>query len=242
MVNNNDTMSCAMCGSKENINLVVGEVALCHSCEHKFYNELKYVKNPDDLSGINDLTNGVRMILDGLSKLYGVNPNDCNFKDTPYRVGRLLMEKNWGTNPKACTDLLKVSFDSGNKYSGLITCNNIKVFSMCPHHLEDISYKISIGYVPNNSKCLGLSKLPRLCKVLAKSMLLQEDYTNKLLDILEETTECIGCGVYVVGEHGCIACRGVNMPDVPTVTSAVRGIMLANSSLKQEWLQIISNN
>ena len=96
--------------------------------------------------------------------------------------------------------------------------------------------------MPNNGKCLGLSKLPRLCKTLGKSMLLQEDYTNKLLDILEEVTGCIGCGVKVEGEHGCIMCRGVNMPDVSTVTCSLRGVMLANPHLKNEWLQTISNS
>ena len=233
-----EELTCVMCGSNENIKMIK-DVPICYDCEHKFYNELKYA---NDLHGINDLVNGYKQVIEGLRKLYGVNPNDCNLIDSPRRISRATMERNFGNNIQASKDLLKVSFDSNNHYDGLISCNNIRVFSTCPHHFESISYRVDICYLANDGKCLGLSKLPRLCKTLAKSMLLQEDYTNKLLDILESVTGCIGCGVRVEGEHGCIMCRGVNMPDVSTITTSLRGVMLANPSLKTEWLQSLQNS
>lgn len=229
----NVLQNCLMCNDiTDNI---YNSAPICKSCEHKFYNELKYA-NPDKINSIKKLSDGVDSILQGLKDLYGIDPDNCNFKDTKYRVARGLMEMNYGTNIKAAEDLLHISFDSNNDYNGLITCNNIKVFSCCPHHLLPVQYRIDLAYVPSNGRCLGLSKLPRLAKTLAKSMLLQEDYTNKMVEILESTTKCAGCGIRVKGIHNCVQCRGVGMPDVTTTTIALRGIMMANSSLKEEWL------
>ena len=228
---------CAMCGSTEDVKLIKG-VYICNECEHKFYNEIKYA---DDLHGIHDLTNGVKSILNGLSKLYGINPNSGDFINSHYRVARALLELNYGTDGRAAKDVLNVTFDSSNKYNGLISCNNIRVFSMCPHHLLPIQYSVSLAYCPSDGRCLGLSKLPRLVKLLAKRMELQETFTNRVVDTLDEALHPMGCACQIKGIHGCVQCRGGGMIDMPTVTIALRGIFLANSSLKTEWLHSVQN-
>ena len=182
-------------------------------------------------------------MLEGLKDLYGIDPENENFKDTPYRVARMFMEMNYGTNIQAAKDILTVSFPSeGKGYDGLISSNNIRVFSLCPHHAVAVDYRVSMAYVPaKNGRCIGLSKLPRVARTLAKAMLLQEDYTQKLADLMYDTLEPQGCAVMVTGIHGCVQCRGVSMPDVATTTSALRGIFLTVPSLREEWLFTIKN-
>ena len=235
---------CLMCGhwvkhEVPNYN----DCIICENCQNKFFNELKYA-DKDNIQSIDKLKKGFDMILDGLKDLYHIDPSNENFKDTPYRVARMMMEMNYGTNMDAAKDILTVSFPSdGEGYDGLISSNNIRVFSLCPHHLAAVDYKVSLAYVPaKNGRCIGLSKLPRVAKTLAKSMLLQEDYTKKLADLIYNTLEPLGCAVMVTGVHGCVQCRGVEMPDVATTTSALRGIFLTAPSLREEWLFTINKS
>ena len=229
-------MVCALCNNTENLTQIGENLYICDKCQHKFFNELHYA-NKDNIQGINLLVEGTNLVLKGLHDLYGIDITNDNFRDTPKRVARLLMEMNYGTNIEAAKDVLSASFPTNNNYTGLISSNNIKVFSLCPHHCLPVEYDVSIAYIPApEGKCVGLSKLPRLAKILAKSMLLQEEYTKKLVDTLNEIIKPSGCAALVTGVHNCVQCRGVEMVDVHTTTISLEGIFMANPSLKDEWL------
>ena len=212
---------------------------ICDNCRSKFAKELKYAK---DLDGMNELVDGASMLISGLSKLYGIDPNDDNFRDTPYRVARLMMEMNYGNNIQAAKDVLTVSFPTEAQYDGLVSANNIHVSSLCPHHMVVVDYDVSIAYIPNGGRYVGLSKLPRLAKVLAKSMCLQEDYTMRIVEVLQEVLKPAGCAAYVKGVHNCIQARGAEMRDISNVTIALRGVFAMNPTLKEEWLFTIKDS
>lgn len=235
----NGNMVCVMCNNKTD-SFYKG-VPICDKCQHKFATELEYA-DPKNIGSIQKLVDGVSSILDGLHDLYGIDPNNENFIDTPKRVARLMMELNYGTNVQASKDIMTVSFPSDNKYSGMISCSNIRVSSLCPHHLVVVNYDVSMAYVPAAGRCIGLSKLPRLAKTLAKSMLLQEDYTNKLADMMMSQLKPAGCAVMVSGVHNCVQARGVEMRDVNNVTCELRGTFALNPELKKEWLYSIKRN
>ena len=137
---------------------------------------------------------------------------------------------------------VNVSFPTDNQYGGLVSSNNIHVSSTCPHHLVVVDYNVSLAYVPNNGRYIGLSKLPRLARTLAKSMCLQEDYTKKLVDVLDSELKPMGCAAMVTGIHNCIQARGAEMRDVQNTTIELRGIFQYNPSLKEEWLFTIKNS
>lgn len=232
-----DNNVCAMC-SNTDVDNVFG-ILICKKCQAKFATQLEYAQ---DYNGIPKVVYGVRLMLEGLKDLYNIDPDDDNFRDTPKRVARLMMEMNYGTNIQAAKDILNVSFPTDNKYGGLVSSNNIHVSSTCPHHLVVVDYNVSLAYVPNNGRYIGLSKLPRLARTLAKSMCLQEDYTKKLVDVLDSELKPMGCAAMVTGIHNCIQARGAEMRDVQNTTIELRGIFQYNPSLKEEWLFTIKNS
>jgi GTP cyclohydrolase I len=226
------SLRCPGCGAR--IEESADFDGMCEMCHCKLRTEIEYA---NDLSGVKLLRDGVRMMLDGLHKLYGIDPDDANFKDTPERVARLMMEMNYGTNEQAAKDILTSSaFPSS--YTGLIASDNIRCYALCPHHMVVVQLDVNIAYVPG-PRMVGLSKIARFAETLAASMILQEEYTHRLASLFKECTDALGVGVIVVGKHNCVAARGVKKPDVDNITSELNGIFMMNSSLKQEWMDLV---
>src|SRR5216684_6646410 len=92
---------------------------------------------------------GVELILKGLD----VNRNDHNYTDTPERYARALQEMFTPEDTEWAT--------FHEEYSEFILLRGHKMWSLCPHHLFPVKFKVSLAYVPNG-EVLGLSKLARL--------------------------------------------------------------------------------
>jgi GTP cyclohydrolase IA len=112
-------------------------------------------------------------------------------------------------------------------------------FGVCPHHLLPVIYRISLAYIPT-SKVLGLSKLSRLARMLARAPRLQEDLTHELSRILHEELASQGAAVYIEGLHMCMAARGVGAHEARLVTSAVRGVFLEQLATREEFIKLVT--
>ena len=64
---------------------------------------------------------------------------------------------------------------------------------------------------------------------------MQEQYSRELADALMTNLQPDGVGIYVIGKHGCIGCRGVTQ-DINVVTTVLRGNFLSEPSVKEEFL------
>jgi len=182
-----------------------------------------------------------KYIFPALSLVYQLDyQNDVNFDETPSRIAKaLILEKCRGINPrKEIKEILSKTFPTN--YTGLIKVGPIDAYGVCPHHFETVSYKATFGYMPKTGgHAVGLSKIPRMIKLLAKAPILQEDLTTKIVDYFVEFLEPEGCGVIVKGQHGCMLCRGVETSsECWVVTSAVRGIFETCSTIKSEFLKL----
>jgi GTP cyclohydrolase I len=224
---------CMRCGSTEklivhhidynNIQSELGNhdisnlMVLCKPCHGRIHNELKRGK----FIGISSIEKGVHYILKGLKDEFGLDLSDVNFKDTPKRVSRAYYEMCCGIK---CEDdinsIISTSFPS--EYDGMIVQRDIRCYSMCPHHLLPVEYKVNIGYVPDKTM-LGISKLTRIVKLLAKAPKLQEQYTHDIIEVFKKMG-CKGAIVQVSGYHLCMGARGVEMPDARTITSSLCGV------------------
>ena len=178
-------------------------------------------------------------IFEALEDCYGLNwKNDSNFNDTPNRIGRsLINERLCGINSyDECSKILtNTAFPT--EYNGFVVINPITANSLCPHHFENVSYTVSIAYIPNG-KAIGLSKIPRVVKLFASQPLLQEDFTKKITDLIEESIKPDSLGVIVKGQHNCMVARGVKQHNVFAITSAVRGKCLDDPQVKAEFLRL----
>jgi GTP cyclohydrolase I len=149
--------------------------------------------------------------------------SDENFKGTPRRVWSVFNEfiqPKEKVFRKVAEVLEKASFPSS--YSGIVLVDNVKVYSLCPHHLLPVEMKVAFAYIPAG-KVVGLSKIPRFLKELGKCLLLQEDYTGVALDMFMEVVKPEGAMIIVEGVHFCMRMRGVREEESAVQTLGVRG-------------------
>jgi GTP cyclohydrolase I len=182
-------------------------------------------------------TEGYSKILDGLASL-GYDTKDENFAETAARAAKGLHELIH--DPKQVKQqvqaLLEKTFPA--KYTEMVISKHNTAFGVCPHHLLPVVYRISMAYIPTD-KVLGLSKLSRLARMIARGPRLQEDLTHELADILHHQLASQGSAVYIEGLHMCMAARGVGAHEARLVTSGVRGVFLDHLATREEFIKLV---
>jgi GTP cyclohydrolase I len=189
-----------------------------------------------DPKALHLFTEGYEKILQGIRQL-GFDVEDENFADTAKRAAKGLHElihdqKQVKADVAA---LLGKTFPA--KYSEMVISKHNTCFGVCPHHLLPVIYRISMAYIPTE-KVLGLSKLSRLARLIARAPRLQEDLTHELADILHENLASQGSAVYIEGLHMCMAARGVGAHEARLVTSGVRGVFLELAT-REEFIKLV---
>jgi len=182
-------------------------------------------------------TQGYDKILQGLTRL-GYDVADDNFRDTAARAAKGFHElvHDQKQVAPAIEELLAKTFPA--KYNEMVISKHNTCFGVCPHHLLPVIYTISLAYIPTE-KVLGLSKLSRLARLMARGPRLQEDLTHELADILHHQLQSQGSAVYIEGLHMCMAARGVGAHEARLVTSGVRGVFLEHESTRQEFIKLV---
>ena len=186
------------------------------------------------------LENAIQSILECLRDEYGLKIDDPNFIETPQRVARAYAEIFAGVanTDKQVDAILKTAFPS--TYAGMIVQRGIRVYSMCPHHLLQIAYSVDLAYIPRvGGGVLGLSKLSRIVSILAKRPVMQEQFTDDIVNALERLQSCEGAAVRVNGIHSCMSIRGAKQSDVITTTSSLRGVFRTDATARNEWTALI---
>jgi len=182
---------------------------------------------------------GFRLILKGLEPL-GYQPSkDENFRGTAERAAKglsqLILDRQ--EVESVTQEMLTKTFPA--KYRDMVISKHNVAFGVCPHHLLPVIYRISVAYIPTK-KVLGISKLSRLAKMLARSPMLQEDLTHELSRILFEDLESSGSATYIEGLHLCMASRGAGAHETRVVTSAVRGVFLDELATREEFINLVT--
>ena len=173
-----------------------------------------------------------------LLEYIGEDPNREGLLDTPERVVKA-WENFWGAGYKQePQSVMKVFSDGGEDYNEMVIVKDIDIYSHCEHHLAPIIGKAHIAYIPNG-KILGLSKLARVADVYARRLQVQERLTTQIADALMSELNPMGVGVVIEAEHLCMSSRGVQKQGSLTTTSAMRGVFLANSAVREEFLKLI---
>lgn len=182
-------------------------------------------------------TEGYTKILEGIGKL-GYATDDENFADTAKRAAKGLHELIHDQNKvqSEVDALLAKTFPA--KYTEMVISKHNTAFGVCPHHLLPVIYRISMAYIPTK-KVLGLSKLSRLARMIARGPRLQEDLTHELADILHTQLASQGSAVYIEGLHMCMAARGVGAHEARLVTSGVRGVFLDHLATREEFIKLV---
>ena len=155
---------------------------------------------------------------------------------TPERVAKMYAEVFAGLREDP-EHHLEVQFEAG--HDEMVLVKDIAFYSMCEHHLLPFVGKAHVAYVPGElGKITGLSKLARLVEAYARRPQVQERLTSQVADKLMEALNPRGALVVIEAEHQCMSMRGVQKPGSLTLTSAVRGIFLADAT-RAEAFQLI---
>jgi GTP cyclohydrolase I len=179
------------------------------------------------------LETAATMILESTT---GLDVTSAHGKDTPRRFLQSL---------KDMTDRSKLEFNfttfPNDGCDEMVLEERIPFYSLCNHHVVPFHGHAWVGYVPRD-KIAGLSKLARAVRYWACGLWVQEELTKKIADFLEEQLEPRGVAVVLKAEHMCMAMRGVQVADVPTTTSAMRGVFsLHTRTAKAEFMSFVQN-
>jgi GTP cyclohydrolase IA len=179
---------------------------------------------------------GYTKIIEGLARL-GYDTEDPNFVETAKRAAKGLHELVHDQREVQIevNALLGKTFPA--KYTEMVISKHNTAFGICPHHLLPVIYRVSLAYIPTE-KVLGLSKLSRLARLMARGPRLQEDLTHELADILHIQLQSQGSAVYIEGLHMCMAARGVGAHEARLVTSGVRGVFLELAT-REEFIKLV---
>ena len=174
----------------------------------------------------------------------GENPDREGLKDTPKRVAKAYAEMFDGLNytNEEIAEMYNVGFKDEdmeeNRATGFgefVLVKNIRAYSTCEHHIAPMILDIHIAYIPKE-KVLGLSKLPRIAKHVAKRLQLQERIGKDIYDVINKITDSEDICVIIEGRHMCVEMRGVNETNSITSTMYCGGQFKVNSDLRRELL------
>lgn len=172
-------------------------------------------------------------------RLMGYNTEDDNFRDTAVRAAKAAQElvRPTAEIEQEINSLLGKTFPA--RYDHMVISKHNVCFGICPHHLLPVIYRVSLAYLPRD-RVVGISKLSRLIRLLARRPVLQEDLTHELTDLMTNRLQSLGAAAYIEGLHMCMAARGIEAHEARLVTSAVRGQFAEQLSTRQEFLDLVT--
>ena len=173
------------------------------------------------------------LVLEAYADMGYPTKEDDNFRETAERAAKAAQEmvRPVSEIEQEIDDLLHKTFPA--RYDQMVISKHNICFGLCPHHLLPVIYRVSAAYIPRE-RVVGISKLSRLIRLLARRPVLQEDLTHELAELLYSRLGSRGAGVYIEGLHMCMAARGVEAHEARLVTSAVRGLFSDQQSTRQE--------
>ena len=115
---------------------------------------------------------------------------------------------------------------------------DIKVSSLCEHHLLPFFGVVHVGYLPGQS-VLGLSKVARIADALARRLQMQERLSKQIADALMEHADARGVAVVAECSHLCMCSRGVKQAGAVTQTSVHRGVFANDSDARREFYALL---
>jgi GTP cyclohydrolase I len=153
--------------------------------------------------------------------------------NTPLRVA-----KYWAWLLEKPEKIKWTKFDVGDT-DEMVIVSPIQFESACEHHMLPFYGRAHVGYLPNKQSIIGLSKIARAVKSLARAPQTQEYLTAKIAKLLRKHLKPEGVIVYLEAEHTCMSCRGALAFGAVTHTSKLLGIFKDDPTAKQEFFNII---
>ena len=161
----------------------------------------------------------------------GLDLTDDNLAETPRRMAHALIEMT------RSVDFELTTFPNDDDYDELVLVRDIRLQSVCEHHMLPFVGVAHVGYIPGD-RIVGLSKLARMVELHARRPQTQERLTQRIADHLRTGLQPRGVGVVVEAEHTCMGLRGARTPGARTTTSALFGHLRDDPRTRAEFLAL----
>lgn len=167
----------------------------------------------------------------------GDDPTREGLLDTPTRVAKAYREWFCGYEEDP-VELLARSFEEVEGYDEMVVLRDIRLESMCEHHMCPIIGKAHVGYLPSG-RVVGISKLARVVEAFGKRLQIQEKLTAQVANTLHDVLQPKGVAVVIEAVHQCMTTRGVHKTGVSMVTSRMLGAFRDDPSTRREFMAMI---
>src|SRR5690349_2478565 len=164
--------------------------------------------------------------------------NDHNTRETARRVARMYVTEVFRGRYEPLPHVTE--FPNASHLNELMIMGPVTVRSACSHHLCPIMGRLWIGVMPNaDSNLIGLSKYSRIADWIMSRPQIQEEAIIQLSDLMMEMVKPHGLAVVMEADHFCMHWRGVKDNASKMVNSVMRGVFLADGTLRREFLSLI---
>lgn len=170
----------------------------------------------------------------------GDDPKREGLIDTPKRVVDAYQEffKGYGECP---IDVLSRTFDDVGGYDDIVMLRDIDLNSHCEHHMVPFIGKAHVAYFPDD-KVVGISKLARVVEIYARRLQTQETMTAQIAYTIDNVLRPHGVAVMIEAVHQCMSIRGVQKPNVATITTQFTGIFKDDPAQQDRFLALSRGN
>lgn len=167
----------------------------------------------------------------------GLNLKDNSLCKTPNRVAKMYVnELFYGLQSLKKPDF--VLFENPFKYDHMLIEKDIRVCSMCEHHLLPMLGKAHVAYI-SSGKVIGLSKLNRIVDYYSRRPQIQERLCIQIASELQNLLETEDVAVIIDSKHHCVSMRGIQDINSTTITSQLLG-KFKEQETKTELFQYLS--
>lgn len=173
-----------------------------------------------------------------LLEAIGEDPQTLSLEKTPERVAELYGKILSGKKADL-KDILTINHSL--HHDEMVIIKNIPFYSICEHDLLPFFGKCHIGYVPENSRIVGINRLALVVDALSKKLQLQERLTTEIANTIIDHLKPKGVGVVIEARHLCMEMKGLKQPETRIITSAVRGNFRKDIKTREEFLNLIKN-
>jgi GTP cyclohydrolase I len=168
--------------------------------------------------------------------ILGLDREDDSLKGTPKRIAKMYVNDLFsGLDVRKMPSL--TTFENRYQYGQMLVEKNIRFFSSCEHHFMPIIGTAHVGYI-SSGKVIGLSKINRLVKFLARRPQVQERHTLQIMQALQDALGTEDVAVIMEAQHTCVMTRGVGDEHTSTVTMEFAG-QFQDPQTQERFMQFI---
>ena len=169
----------------------------------------------------------------------GDDPDREGMRDTPKRVVKAYKEFFRGYDEDAIKALSR-RFDDVGGYDHIVMLRDIDLYSHCEHHMVPFIGRAHVAYYPD-SQVVGISKLARVVEIYARRLQTQETMTAQIAEAIETALAPKGVAVMIEAVHQCMSMRGIQKPNVATITTHFSGVFDRDPGERDRFLTMIKS-